>query len=176
MSPSATVPSTPAPTTPLASDGQKSPGQVQHITQAINIPASHRHHHSHSHSSSHTGHQHHSHTLSLSRIDTRESGETVRPLASPLKSSLPPPKHESAERASVSSSGASTASEDGEDGDSEDSPKDGGFVHDEDSEEEDEGHERGRLTALSAGVEKIARHHKEEQSSTAVGTPAEASS
>ncbi|PIL30618.1 hypothetical protein GSI_07320 [Ganoderma sinense ZZ0214-1] len=174
MSPNATVPSTPAPPTPLASDGQKSPA---HITQAINIPAPHRHHHSHSHSYSHTAHHHHSHTLFLSRIDTRESGETVRPLASPLKSPLVSPKHQSAERASVgSSSGASTASDDGEDGDSEGSPKDSGFGNDEDSEEEDEVQERSRLTALSAGVEKIARHHKEEQGSTAVGTPAEASS
>ncbi|KAM5542684.1 hypothetical protein V8D89_003645 [Ganoderma adspersum] len=175
MSPNATVPSTPAPPTPLASEGQKSPAHVEHITQAINIPAPHRHH-SHSHSYSHTlAQHHHSHTLSLSRIDTRESGETVRPLASPLKSPHATSKHESAERASVSSSGASTASEDGEDGDSEDSPKDSGFGNEEDSEEEDEEQERSRLTALSAGVEKIARHHKEEQGSTEVGTPAETS-
>ena len=138
LSPNATVTSTPAPPTPLASEGQKSPAHVEHITQAINIPAPHRHH-SHSHSYSHTlPHHHHSHTLSLSRIDTRESGDTVRPLASPMKSPLVTPKHESAERASVSSSGASTASEDGEDGDSEDSPKDSGFCNEEDSEEEEE--------------------------------------
>ena len=32
--------------------------------------------------------------------------------------------------------------------------------------------ERSRLTALGAGVEKIARHHKEDQNASAVGTPA----
>ncbi|KAI1784303.1 hypothetical protein LXA43DRAFT_1066874 [Ganoderma leucocontextum] len=177
MSPNGTVPSGSTPSTPLASEGQKSHSHLQHITQAINIPAHHRNHHSHSHSYSHTlALHHHAHSLSLSRIDTRESGETVRPLASPLKSPLVTPKLESAERASVSSSDGSTASDDGEDGDNEDSPKDSGFGNDEDSEEEDEAQERSRLTALSAGVEKIARHHKEEQGSTAVGTPAETSS
>ena len=32
--------------------------------------------------------------------------------------------------------------------------------------------ERSRLTALGAGVEKIARHHKEEQLQSAGGAPA----
>lgn len=138
MSPNAIVTSTPALSTLLASEAPKSAVQLEHITQAINIPAPNRHHHSYSLASSHTLAHHHAHSLSLSRIDTRESGETVRPLASPLKSPLSSPKHESAERASVSSSGASTASEDGEDGDSEDSPKDSAFGNDEDSEEDDE--------------------------------------
>lgn len=97
------------------------------------------------------------------------------------------------------SSAMSTTSDDAEDGSGEDSPKDveGGFGQEEEEEEEEEDEqvvsslsgsctlnvkgtdrafpsrvmqERSRRTALGAGVEKIARHHKEEQGASAAET------
>ncbi|KAI0737883.1 hypothetical protein C8Q80DRAFT_1125005 [Daedaleopsis nitida] len=189
FSPSAVpLPSTPAlptssPSTPLASDAHRPP-QIEHITKAVTIPAPsphHRHHHTHS----------------LSHVERRESGEIARatPVSSPRKSEFaaedaqatpessitrvthPDSETDGDERESLSSSAMSTTSDDAdvEDGDAEESPKDteGGFGQDEDDElEEDEEVERSRLTALGAGVEKFARHHKEEQSQSTVGTPA----
>ncbi|KAI0694184.1 hypothetical protein C8T65DRAFT_744485 [Cerioporus squamosus] len=174
------------PSTPIGPDTPK----LEHITQAINIPAPHhRHHHSHSHSHSHHHHGHH-HTLSMPFVERRESAEIahVVPVSSPSKvaseEGTPVPASarlrtesegsvEVAERASVSSSGASAMSSTSDDAD-EESPKDteGGFGQEEDEDEEDEELERSRLTALGAGVEKIARHHKDKEEQSAVGTPA----
>ncbi|RPD59227.1 hypothetical protein L226DRAFT_546485 [Lentinus tigrinus ALCF2SS1-7] len=182
-----------APSSPLVPDATK----PEHITQAVTIPAPHshshshshhRHHHSHSHSHSHPHNHHgHHHTLSVPFVERRESSESARatPASSPPSTvseectPVSASAHllveiESEERASVNSSGASAMSNTSDDADEEESPKDieGGFGQDEDEEEyeEDEQLERSRLTALGAGVEKIARHHKEEQG--AAGTPA----
>ncbi|RDX52787.1 hypothetical protein OH76DRAFT_1416475 [Lentinus brumalis] len=179
-----------APGTPLVADTPK----LEHITQAITIPANshshHRHHLSHSHSHSHHHHGHH-HTLSMPFVERRESADAVHamPVSSPSnvvsEESTPVPARallrtesegalEVAERESVSSSGASAMSSTSDDADEEESPKEteGGFGHDEDDEEEEEELERSRLTALGAGVEKIARHHKDKEDQGAVGTPA----
>ncbi|OJT15891.1 hypothetical protein TRAPUB_332 [Trametes pubescens] len=78
----ATITSTPASATPLASEPLHTPSHEEHITQTVNIPALHkRHHHSHSHSHSHGHHQHgHGHSLSLSlpHPERRESADTAR--------------------------------------------------------------------------------------------------
>ncbi|TBU43787.1 hypothetical protein BD309DRAFT_990720 [Dichomitus squalens] len=186
----ATLSSTPGSSTPFASDPQRPHLHLEHITQAVNIPAPHHrlHHthslsHSHPHSHSHA-HHYHSHSHSLSYIDSRESGEMARPFVHPdaaADSSVALLENEIVERGSVSSSGASAMSTTSDDPEDEDSPKDtdGGFVNDEESEDEDE-EEGRRLTALGAGVEKIARHHKDDQGQSAnvsaVGTPMESSS
>lgn len=139
-----------APSTPMAPDTPK----LEHITQAITIPAHrphHHHHHSHSYSQSHSHHYGHHHTFSVPHVERRESGETARaiPVSSPVDAPDVPKETQElvqtpttmsetdGERESLESSALSTTSDE-EDG--EESPKDadGGFGQDEEEEEMEE--------------------------------------
>ncbi|KAH9857583.1 hypothetical protein C2E23DRAFT_281542 [Lenzites betulinus] len=200
--------------TPSAPDALHAPPHEEHITQTVNIPATHhRHHHSHSHSHSHSHHHHghHSNSLSLSlsppHPERRESADTARgvpfatlPALSPLPMSSPGQELTSAldegdgtpvpavasladadadaeadgERTASSASSVSGESEESASAKDPNSPSfvfGEGSVEDDDEEEDLEEFEltEERKTALSAGMEKIARHHKEMHEHAAAG-------
>lgn len=100
----ATITSTPASATPLASETLHTPSHEEHITQTVNMPPLHkRHHHSHSYSHSHGHHHGHGHSLSLSlpHPERRESADTARGVAflsmTPAASSTPTGQTETVE-------------------------------------------------------------------------------
>ncbi|KAH9915772.1 uncharacterized protein BXZ73DRAFT_81246 [Epithele typhae] len=156
--------SSPTPGTPVAVDGSKpAPATSEHITTAVAIPAPspHRHHHAHSNSQ----------TFIHPGVERRESAEAARaaPVVTPgAKGEVSVPVAEKAHPPDTEESSANNTSDDE---DSEGSPKetDGESGQEDDDDDEDDEEQR-RPTATSAGIEKFARHHKEDQS--AAGTPA----
>ncbi|KAJ7915560.1 hypothetical protein B0H13DRAFT_2658808 [Mycena leptocephala] len=133
----------------------------EHVLRAVNLPAHFRgHHHSHSHSHSHS----HGHHRSASSSGVGLAGAAGAVGANGNGDAPAITVTGSGSGSSSSSSSSSSDSEDeSEDEDEKVKGKEAKGAEDEDDdddedEDEDEEEEKRRVTALSAGVEKISRH------------------
>ncbi|KAJ7063631.1 hypothetical protein C8F01DRAFT_1368147 [Mycena amicta] len=140
--------STPQPLPDVPSSLPDTPTQEEeHVLRAVNLPAGFRgHHHSHSHGHVHGHHRSSSNALSAIHV-TPPEGDAA-------KATSP---------SSVSSSGSDSESESDSEDEEDENVKankadDVADEDDDEDDEDDEEEEKRRVTALSAGVEKISRH------------------